>query len=136
MSDTRQAARDGEGATSEADGEGRTGAAPQRADAPVSAEGHDTAIVLPVMKDLTYNEIHSALLGLVGVLAGVGFQAGYREVVVGFTVLVVTIAFGLRRLSGERVPIARRLIRREPWYFLTVYVATAVAVGVVWTGGE
>lgn len=95
-------------------------------------EGTDTVLRLPVLRDLTYNEAHSALLGLVGVLAGVGYQAGFRQVTAGFTVVVVLVAFGLRRMRGDRIPVARRVIRREPWYFLTVYVLTAVAAGLAY----
>lgn len=96
-------------------------------------EGTDTVIRLPVLEDLTYNEVHSALLGLVGTLAGVAFRTGYESVAAGFTVCVVLVAFGLRRYGGDRTAIARRVIRREPWYFLAVYVLTAVLAGLVYT---
>lgn len=96
------------------------------------AEGADVVLRLPLLADVTYNEAHSALLGLVGVLAGAGFRAGYPEEVVGFTVLAVCIAFGCRRLEGDHVPIARRVVRREPWYFLTVYVACTVGAGLLY----
>lgn len=92
-------------------------------------EGTSTVVELPLLRDLTYNEAHSALLGLVGAPAGVAFQAGFREVAVGFGLTVVLIAFGLRRMSGETVPVAQRVIRREPWYFMTVFVVSAVAAG-------
>lgn len=95
------------------------------------AKGTDVVVRLPLLRDVTYNEVHSALLGLVGVPAGVGFQTGYEEAVAGFTVFVVCVAFGCRRLSDRNVPIARRVVRREPWYFLTVYVSLAVATAIL-----
>lgn len=80
--------------------------------------------------DLTYDEAHAMLLGLVGTLAGIGWQAGMREVVAGITVALVATAFGLRA-APPSVPIAGRIVRREPWYFTTVYVACALLVVVV-----
>lgn len=97
-----------------------------------AVEGTDTAVRLPVVGGVTFNEAHSMLLGLVGVLAGVGFRLGYEMEVAAFTFAVVLVAFGMRRASGENVPAAQRVIRREPWYFLTVYIATAVAAGLAW----
>lgn len=95
-------------------------------------EGTDTLVRLPLLADLTYNEAHAALLGLVGILAGVGFRAGFREIAALFTACVVLVAFGLKRLSGERSKIGARVVRREPWYFLTVYVVTAVAAALAY----
>lgn len=78
-----------------------------------------------VLMDLTYNEVHAMELGLVGVLAGVGWWYGLHEMVAVFTVGAIGIAFGLRRLP-ESKPIAARVIRMEPWYFSLVYVVSAV----------
>jgi hypothetical protein len=95
-------------------------------------EGTDTVVVVPLLKDLTYNEAHSALLGLVGILAGVGYREGFREVVAGFTVVAVLVAFGLRRMDGDRLATARRIVRREPWYFLTIYVLSSVGAALAY----
>lgn len=75
--------------------------------------------------DLTYTELHAMELGLLGVLAATGWHAGFRPPAVGFTVAAVAIAFGLRALP-EPVPVAARVVRREPWYFTTVYVVTTL----------
>lgn len=74
---------------------------------------------------LTYNEVHAMELGLVGVLAGVGWFYGLHEVVAAFTVAAIGIAFGLRRIPESR-PVAARVIQREPWYFSLVYIGSAV----------
>lgn len=99
---------------------------------PGRAKGTDVVVHLPLLRGVTYNEVHSALLGLVGILAGIGFRAGHQGEVAGFTVVAVCVAFGCRRLSGRDIPVARRVVRREPWYFLTVYVATAVVAGLLY----
>lgn len=91
--------------------------------------GTDVVVRLPLLRGVTYNEAHSALLGLVGVFVGIGFHVGYRKEAAGFTLLAVCAAFGCRWLSGEDVPVARRVLRREPWYFLSVFVVTAVGAG-------
>lgn len=95
-------------------------------------EATDAVVELPLVREVTVTEAHSALLGLVGVLAGAGFRLGFVQAVGGFTVCVVTIAFGLRKLSGDRIPVAVRVVRREPWYFLVVYVATAAGSALAW----
>lgn len=74
--------------------------------------------------DLTYNEVHAAGLGLLGLFAGAGLHLGFKGTVGAFTVMVVAIAFGLRKAPDD-APAARRVIRREPWYFTTVYIVTA-----------
>lgn len=76
------------------------------------------------LHDLTYNEVHAAGLGLVGFLVGAAIHLGFRAEAGAFTVAVVTLAFGLRKAPND-APIAQRLIRHEPWYFLTVYIVTA-----------
>jgi len=103
----------------------------------------DVIVRLPLTGTLTYDEAHAALLGLVGLFAGVGYRDGYTEVVVGFTVVSFLVAFGYYRLvaavlrrRGYDVPEsieskAAGTMRREAWYFSTVYVVTA-AVG--WVG--
>lgn len=89
-----------------------------------------------VAGDLTYDEAHAMLLGLVGVLAGAGWYFGWHSAVQTFTVAVVTLAFGLRAAPND-LPIAGRLVRREPWYFTTVYIATVAASywSLVWVMG-
>lgn len=95
-------------------------------------EATDAFVKLPLVREVTYTEVHSALLGLVGILAGAGFRLGFVQAVGGFTVCVVTVAFGLRRLSADSIPVAVRVVRREPWYFLVVYVTTAAGTALAW----
>lgn len=77
-----------------------------------------------VAGDLTYDEAHAALLGLVGFLAGAGWYMGLTGIVGTITAAAITLALGLRA-APNNLPIAGRLVRREPWYFTTVYVASA-----------
>lgn len=83
-----------------------------------------------VLEDLTYNEVHAAELGLAGFLAGFGVHLGYSQEVGALSLALVGTAFGLRRLP-ETGQVSGRVIRREPWYFLVVYVATAALA--MWT---
>lgn len=84
----------------------------------------------PWAMDLTYNEVHAMELGLVGLLAGAGWWMGYHEAVATFTVAVIGIAFGLKRLPN--VSVASRVLRKEPWYFSTVFIVSALlSVGIL-----
>jgi len=80
------------------------------------------------LRDLQYDELHAAELGLVGAAAGVAAWAGMYAAVVGFSLAVFGVAFGLRRADPEgSIPWASRVLRREPWYFVVVYAASAGA---------
>lgn len=79
-----------------------------------------------VSTDLTYDEAHAALLGLVGVLVGLAWTVGLRVEASTLLIALVGIAFGLKRLPNN-APVAGRVVRREPWYFSTVLVVTLVA---------
>lgn len=93
-----------------------------------------------VAADLTYNEAHAMLLGLVGLFAGVGWVAGHTSIVATFTLVTFSIAFGvdkrvLHRLGKPGVRAANRAMRNRhtrrilglnPWYYSTVYIVTAV----------
>jgi len=82
-----------------------------------------------VSMDLTYDEAHAMLLGLVGVLLGLTWSAGLTMETGALLLTLVAVAFGLKKIPGN-VPIARRIVRKEPWYFTTVLVAaTALTVG-------
>jgi hypothetical protein len=80
-----------------------------------------------VLLNLTYDEAHAALLGGVGLFAGIGYRIGYEAVVAAFTVACLLVAFGYVRLRST----AARIMRREAWYFTTVYLVSTVAG---WTG--
>ena len=78
-----------------------------------------------VSMDLTYDEAHAALLGLVGIPLALAWTAGLTTEVAGLVVALVALAFGLRK-APNTAPIARRIVRKEPWYFTTVLVAALV----------
>ena len=88
----------------------------------------------PVAMDLTYDEAHAMLLGLVGILLGLTWSAGLVMESAALVLTLIAVAFGLKGLP-DTAPVARRVVRREPWYFTTVLVTatalTVVAVGVV-----
>lgn len=77
------------------------------------------------LHDLTYNEIHAAGLGLVGIFVGVGWMAGFTMEAMTFTLFVIGMAFGMKKLPDDK-PIAGQVVRREPWYFTTIYVLSAL----------
>lgn len=76
-------------------------------------------------RDLTYDEVHAMELGLTGLVAGAAWWAGLHTEVAALSLTLVAAAFGLRKLP-DKLPVARRVVRREPWYFTTVYLATAL----------
>lgn len=81
--------------------------------------------------DLTYDEVHAAKLGLVGVVAGGTWSAGLQKEAAVLSFMLVGLAFGLKKMPDSK-PVAGRVIRREPWYFTTVYVlATLLSVGAI-----
>ncbi len=75
---------------------------------------------------LTYAEVHAAVLGAaVGLLAGYLRDVGYTPVAVALAVAFVALAFGVA--IRDRLPVAQRTVRREPWYALAAF-ATGSAV--------
>lgn len=76
---------------------------------------------------LTYDEWHAALLGLVGVVAGAAVYGGEWGGAISLSVLLVGFAWGLRKMPESKHRLAARVVRREPWYFTAVYIASAVA---------
>lgn len=110
--------------------------------------GDDVVVTLPrPVGELTYDEWHSALLGIVpGWLIGVGMLIGHHEVVF-YLVLGLLATAGVVRSKNlpkigpalarvgvslkERFPKlttkAAGVIRREPWYFLTVLAVIGTA---------
>lgn len=84
-----------------------------------------------VSMDLIYDEAHAALLGLVGIPLALAWTAGLTTEAAVITLTLVAVAFGLRK-APDTAPVARRVLRKEPWYFTTVLVATLVlTLGVV-----
>lgn len=74
---------------------------------------------------IRYDEIRASALGTVGFLAGYGYAVGLEEETTTFTVLAVAVAFGLRTLPEEEL-IGGRVISQEPWYFITMFIVTAI----------
>lgn len=115
--------------------------------------GSRTAAFLPVLGELTYNEVHAAYLGTCGLIASLAYVAGSVEETVGFSFAVIGVAFGIRVMPEDiEVPganhykrnphpaaavvyllpvvlesAAARTIRLEPWYFVGVYLTTFLA---------
>lgn len=89
-----------------------------------------------VALDLTYDEAHAAELGAIGFVLGAGLSLGFTELAVGTLIALVTVAFGLRA-APEDIPLAQRIVRREPWYFTTVLLVTTAlgAAGATLPGG-
>jgi hypothetical protein len=74
---------------------------------------------------LTYTEVHAVVLGaVVGLLAGYLRDIGYTPVAVTLAVAFVALAFGV--VIRGRVPVARRTVRREPWYALAAFAVGGV----------
>lgn len=71
--------------------------------------GSRTAAFLPVLGELTFDEIHAAYLGTMGVLVGISYAAGNVEEAIGFSLTAIGVAFGIRVLPEEtHVPGASR----------------------------
>ena len=78
---------------------------------------------------VSYNEVHAAQYGLVGVFLGAWFGLTGDVEAVLTAVGACMLAVGLRRLPEDRCPtFALKTIRHEPHYFVTVFVAV-FAVG-------
>lgn len=77
---------------------------------------------------LTYEEIHSAALGLIGVPLGMAWAAGMMEAVGALLLLLIGYIFGVRKLPVKAD--AAEAIRNEPWYFVFTLVI-ALVIGTV-----
>lgn len=108
--------------------------------------GDDQPTIRGWWEDLTYDEVHSMELGLLGIFAAVAIHLGYIDVAVYGSILLIAIAFGVcqsiirRVLPGElrercksecKTAVARKIIRAEPWYFTTVFIVSSVVTHVV-----
>jgi len=85
---------------------------------------------IPVLRHLSFDEAHAALLGLVGALVALTFLYGglVLDLVGAVVALAVTatILFDLPRESE-----AARLLGRETWYFVVVFVGSALGTAEV-----
>lgn len=87
----------------------------------------DTAFEV-VGHPVSYNEIHAAQYGLIGVFVGAwfGLTGSVEAVYVAFA--AIATAIGLRGLPDDKCPtFALKTIRHEPHYFVTVFVAVFAA---------
>lgn len=91
---------------------------------------HPPRLDVPIWRHLTYDEAHAAELGLVGALAAFAFVEGsayVQAVVIGAAALTFKVAlFDLPNQSP-----AGRLLGSESWYFVTVFVVSALVTGVL-----
>lgn len=105
-------------------------------DSPVSVDPRENPV--------TYDEAHTAILGLTGTLAAVAVHLGWVTLAVLGTGFLLAIVFGIEerylRLLGERGERAvkacqrtkaRRLLRIEPWYFVGSFIASGSATFLV-----
>lgn len=84
---------------------------------------------VPIVRHLTYDEIHAFQLGLVGLPVGAAFVLDAAEIALWFTIALMGIVFGVSHLeetNGARQ--ATGVIAEEPWYFLSGYFLF-IAVG-------
>lgn len=115
--------------------------------------GNEIVAILPYLGDLTVDEIHAAYLGTCGLLVALAYETGLPNEALGFTLTVFGLAFGVRVLPTDlEVPgasrfrqtsnpalilltlvpfvletAAARVVRREPWYFVVLYLVTFLA---------
>lgn len=93
-----------------------------------------------VLADFTYREAHAVELGFLGILAAAAVHLGFASLAVFGSGFLIAIAFGieeryLKAILGERGErvcerarngrVARRMLRLEPWYFTTSFIANA-----------
>ena len=91
--------------------------------------------MIPIGTNLTVWEWHAAVLGLGGMVPGAMVAAGQVQAALAVAAPVVAVALGVKRRIGDEDSKAEQTIRREPWYFLTVFVTTAVATVVAVVSG-
>lgn len=91
-------------------------------------------IGVEIDRDLTTTEIHAAVLGLSGAVVGAMLAVGMYGTALGLTAPVVAVALVIKKYVGENSK-AERMIRREPWYFLAVFVVVVVLAAVTVTTG-
>ena len=76
---------------------------------------------LPILRHLTYDEVHATQLGLVGLPIGAAMVHEETELAIWFTVALMGIVFGVSKLNNYDSNAAVGVISQEPWYFTTSY---------------
>lgn len=95
-------------------------------------EEGDSVKFKPFGHPVTINEIHAVELGLVGLIVGMAYAAGFEIEALGATTLLIGLALGIKRIPDEQddedegMSIAIKTKRREPWWFITSYIANFV----------
>jgi len=108
-------------------------------------DGDDRLVLSSVASHLTYDEIHSAALGTIGLLIGLAAANEFPVVALAVSIGLLTITFGLNSVAirffywyvkttvtnaaKESDPTpekssASRVIASEPWYFTVSYVVS------------
>lgn len=78
---------------------------------------------VPILRHLTYDELHSWVLGIVGLPIGVAITGGESEMAVVFTVTIFAFVLGIKALPTRNgAPKALEAMASEPWYFTSAYV--------------
>lgn len=106
-------------------------------------DGDDRLVLSNVASHITYDEIHSAALGSMGLLFGLAAGNGFPRVALLVSIALLTVMFGLNSAvirffywfvkntitSGPRTTEsirtkskASKVIAAEPWYFAVSYV--------------
>jgi hypothetical protein len=98
---------------------------------PDASDTIDVAPDVEPLSHLSYREAHAALLGAIGLLPGLAWVAGYADAALLASGAVVGLALGCYGARGPGVPAGLETLTREPWYFLSTYLATFVATIVV-----
>lgn len=90
--------------------------------------------MIPIDRDLTIWEWHAAVLGGVGAVPGALLAGGEFGAAATISAPLLAVAFGVKRYFGSDSK-AEMTIRREPWYFLFVFVVSAVAAALAVSTG-
>lgn len=71
----------------------------------------------------SYNEVHAMELGLVGVFGGLLYASGYVELGLITSLVLILTALGIKQIHNDKLPMAIKTYRHEPWWFMISYTA-------------
>jgi len=90
------------------------------------------AIPIPYYSDLTYNELHAAILGAgAGITELMAWTAGRQEIAAILAIVLASYAIvghplgRSQKVDDSELPIGIRTIKHEPWYFLGLMTTVA-----------
>lgn len=81
----------------------------------------------PLLGTLTFAELHAGMIGLIGILPGLAWLAGFQREAFLASLLILGLAYLLRLLPGSRSASAARVTGKEPWYFTVIYLGAFLA---------